>query len=63
MKVYWKTFPKKWVPPKKNQFPTGSRVYKGFQGSGKTLSMAKYALDISKAYPNCQIYSNKRIAN
>lgn len=58
MRVFWNTFPKKWTPPKKNQFPTGSRVYKGFQGSGKTLSMCKYALDVAKAYPNCQIFSN-----
>lgn len=49
---------KKWVKPKKNLFPTGSRVYKGYQGSGKSLSMVKYALDVVKAYPNCQVYSN-----
>ena len=58
MKVYWKTFPKKWVKPPKGQFPTGSRVYKGYQGSGKSLSMVKYALDIAEAYPNCKIFSN-----
>lgn len=58
MRIYWKTFPKKWQPPKKGQFPTGSRVYKGYQGSGKTLSMVKYALDLSKAYPNCEVFSN-----
>lgn len=37
MRVYWNTFIKKYVRPPKNQFPTGTRVYKGFQGSGKTL--------------------------
>lgn len=58
MKIYWKTFPKKWQKPPKGQFPTGSRVYKGFQGSGKTLSMAKYAIDLANAYPNCQVYAN-----
>lgn len=58
MKIDWKTFTKKWQPPKRGQFPTGSRVYKGYQGSGKTLSMAKYAIDMSKKYPNCEIYSN-----
>lgn len=58
MRVDWKSFTKKWTPPKKNQFPTGSRVYKGFQGSGKTLSMTKYAIDMSKAYPNCYVFSN-----
>ncbi|MBR0488327.1 hypothetical protein IJJ39_01470 [Candidatus Saccharibacteria bacterium] len=58
MRVYWDTFTKKWVKPPKGQFPTGSRVYKGFQGSGKTLSMCKYALDVAKAYPNCQVFAN-----
>ena len=58
MIIDWKTFPKKWTPPKKGQFPTGSRVYKGFQGSGKTLSMTKYALDIAKKYPDCEVFAN-----
>lgn len=58
MRIYWNTFVKKWVKPKKGQFPTNSRVYKGFQGSGKTLSMTKYAIDISKAYPQAKIYAN-----
>ena len=61
MKIFWDTFPKKYIKPKKNQFPTGSRVYKGYQGSGKSLSMAKYALDISKAFPECVIFSNMNI--
>lgn len=63
MKIYWDTFLKKWVKPKKNQFPTGSRVYKGFQGSGKSLSMVKYAQDISKEYPESLIYSNMKLKN
>lgn len=58
MKIYWNTFPKKWTRQPKGQFPTGSRVYKGYQGSGKSLSMVKYALDISEAYPNAIIFSN-----
>lgn len=61
MRIYWKTFPKKWKPQPKGQFPTGSRVYKGYQGSGKTLSMTKYALDMSRNYPNCEIFSNYKI--
>ena len=61
MRVYWKTFPKKWQKPLKNQFPTGSRVYKGFQGSGKTLSMVFYAFKIQEEYPDCLIYSNIKI--
>lgn len=58
MKIDYKTFTKKYTRPPKNQFPVGSRVYKGYQGSGKTLSMVKYAFDIAKQYPDCQIYSN-----
>lgn len=61
MKIYWDTFPKKYIRPEPNQFPTGSRVYKGFQGSGKTLSMVKYAFDISKAFPDALIASNIKI--
>lgn len=58
MRVFWDTIPKHWTKPKKGLFPTGSRVYKGYQGSGKSLSMVKYAQDIAEAYPECQIYSN-----
>lgn len=58
MKVDFKSFTKKWTKPEPNQFPTGSRVYKGFQGSGKTLSMVKYAFDIQKRFPDCHIFSN-----
>lgn len=61
MKIYWDTFIKKYIRPKLNQFPTGSRVYKGFQGSGKTLSMVKYAFDIHKAFPGALIASNIKI--
>lgn len=53
-----KSFKYHWTRPKKNQFPTGSMVMKGFQGSGKTLSCIKYAFDLQKQFPNCQIYSN-----
>lgn len=45
----------------KNQFPTGSRVYTGFQGSGKTLSMVNYSFTIRKQFPNCKIYSNIKL--
>lgn len=58
MKIDISSFKKKWVKPPKIQFPTGSRVYKGFQGSGKTLSMVKYAFDLQKEFPDCLIYSN-----
>ena len=58
MRIYWDTFSKKWKRPPRGQFPTGTRVYKGFQGSGKSLSLAKYVFDIKKAFPDCKIYSN-----
>lgn len=61
MKIYWKTLKQKWVKPKKGQFPTGTRVYKGYQGSGKTLSMVFYAFQIQKNFPDCVIYSNIKI--
>lgn len=61
MKIYWKTLKLKWTRPPKNQFPTGTRVYKGFQGSGKTLSMVFYAFQIQKGFPNCKIFSNVKI--
>lgn len=61
MKIHWDTFPKKRTPEPRGAFPVGSRVYKGFQGSGKTLSMVKYALDLAKKYPNCYVFSNIKI--
>lgn len=36
----------------------GSRVYKGFQGSGKTVSMARYALKVHEAFPEALVASN-----
>ena len=61
MKIDWKTFKIHYTRPKKGLFPTGSRVYKGYQGSGKTLSMVKYALDIHKKFPDALIFSNVHI--
>lgn len=61
VKIDIKSFTKHWTRPKVNQFPVGSRVYKGYQGSGKTLSMVKYAFDIQKEFPDCIIYSNIKI--
>lgn len=58
MKVDYRSFTKKYTRPARGGFPVGSRVYKGFQGSGKTLSMVKYAFDLNRAYPDCHIYSN-----
>ena len=61
MKIDWRSFRRKYTRPKKGLFPVGSRVYKGFQGSGKTLSMVKYALDIHKKFPDAYIFSNIHI--
>lgn len=61
MLVYWKTFKEKFVKPKKPKFPSGSRVYKGFQGSGKTISMVAYAFYIQSICPDCEIFSNIQI--
>lgn len=58
MLVYWNTFKDKYIRPKKPKFPSGSRVYKGFQGSGKTISMVAYAFYIQYICPKCLIYSN-----
>lgn len=61
MKIYWDTLAKRWHRPPRNQFPTGSRVYKGFQGSGKTLSMVDYAFRIRQDFPKCKLYSNIKL--
>ena len=61
MKVGFASFTKHWTRPESNQFPTGSRVYKGYQGSGKTLSMVKYAQEIVKQYPDCAVFSNIKL--
>lgn len=58
MKIDYKSFAKKYIRPKKNSFPTGSKVYKGFQGSGKTLSAVHDLFLLKQEYPDCLIYSN-----
>ena len=57
MKIYWDTFRKK-APARITGFPTGTRVYKGFQGSGKTLSMVHYAKRIMCEFPEAAVFSN-----
>lgn len=39
-------------------WPTGTQVYIGRQGDGKTISAVKHAMDIHKRYPQCIIVSN-----
>lgn len=58
IKIDWKSFGEKYIRPKKGEFPTGTRVYKGFQGSGKTLSMLNDILQCRKIFPKAIIYSN-----
>lgn len=61
MKVDFKSFTKHFTRPPAHQFPVGSRVYKGVQGSGKSLSLCKYAFDIQRQFPDCVIFSNMKI--
>ena len=58
MRIIWDTFKDKFKYHPKPTFPSGSRVYKGFQGSGKTYSMVEYAFRIKKLCPKCVIFSN-----
>jgi len=41
--------------------PTGTQMYVGQQGSGKTISAVKHALDIKARYPKAIIVSNLRL--
>lgn len=61
MKIDYPSFGKKYVRQKGLQFPTGTRVYTGFQGSGKTLSMVCYAFWIKQSFPKCKIFSNVKL--
>lgn len=61
MKIDYQSFGKKFIRQKGLQFPTGTRVYTGFQGSGKTLSMVNYAFLIKKFFPKCVIFSNVKL--
>lgn len=61
MRIDWKSFTEKYIKPKGSQFPVGSIVFKGFQGSGKTLSMVHYIFDLQRQFPNCIVYSNIKI--
>lgn len=58
MKIDYKSFTKKYIRPKKNLFPTGTMVFKGYQGSGKTLSAVHYLFHLKQEFPDCLIYSN-----
>lgn len=59
--VDFKSFKLKYKRPNKNAFPTGTRVYKGHQGKGKTLSLVHDVQELKRDYPNCRIWSNVRL--
>ena len=58
MRIDWKSFCKHRTPEKGKQFPTGSAVYFGFQGQGKTLAMTDYAFRVKRDFPECVIFAN-----
>ena len=43
-------------------WPTGTQVYIGRQGDGKTISAVKHAMDIKERYPQCIVVSNLSLA-
>jgi len=44
-------------------WPTGTQVYCGRQGSGKTISAVKHLNDLKKRYPAALVVSNLRLTN
>lgn len=62
MKIDFKSFFKHRTRDEKG-FPTGSRVYYGHQGNGKTLSMVRYVEQIKRDFPACKVYSNVILKN
>lgn len=61
LSIDYASFKKKKSREPKNQFPTGTRAYKGYQGRGKTLSIVKYVYDLKEKYPECIIFSNVKM--
>lgn len=61
MRIDLPSFAKRWTMPPRKQFPTGSMVFCGFQGSGKTLSMIHYVIQIRREYPECAVFSNIKL--
>lgn len=41
--------------------PFGLTMFTGAQGSGKTISMVDYCLELKEIYPKCKLYSNFEI--
>lgn len=61
LKIDYASFKKKRTPEKKNQFPTGTRAFKGWQGRGKSLSICQYVFKLQEKYPDCVIFSNMKM--
>ena len=60
MKIDWRSFRYKFIRDKDN-FPFSVRFYDAPQGGGKTLSMVHDVLELKKAFPDTQIFSNVKI--
>lgn len=58
MKIDFESFKHKYNKPPKNQFPAGSRVYKGYQGDGKTLSLIHDFFELIDKFPECKKFGN-----
>lgn len=58
MYIDWSSFTKKYTRPKGKLFPLGMTVYKGLQGSGKSLSLTVDAFSIKNEFPDCVVFSN-----
>ena len=59
--VDWKSFTRKAPPKDTNTFPTGTVIFTGKQGSGKTYGMVAYAHEIHAKYPAAKIWTNVQI--
>lgn len=61
MHVEWSTLLKKRRSDKKD-FPTGTIIFSGRQGAGKTLSATHYLVRLKKQYPDLFIFSNIQLS-
>lgn len=59
--VDWHSFTRKAPPKDTNTFPTGTVIFTGKQGSGKTYGMVAYAWEIHAKYPKAKIWTNVQI--
>lgn len=60
--VDWRSFRHKAPPKDTSTFPTGTVIFTGKQGSGKTYGMVAYAHEIHRRYPQAKIWTNIQIA-